>query len=41
MREERERIERLSPEARAKAEEKLEKEERKKKLRKRMRVVKM
>lgn len=41
MREERERIERLAPEARAKAEEKLQKEEKKKMMRKRMKVVRM
>lgn len=40
MKEEREKIERMSPEKKAKMEEKLEKEEKKKAMKKRMRVVK-
>ncbi len=40
MREERERVERMSPEKKAKMEEKMEREEKKKAMKKRMRVLK-
>ena len=40
MKEERERVERMSPEKKAKMEEKMEREEKKKAMKKRMRVLK-